>query len=130
MQSTKYISTATAVVKVVNDILNLIDEEKVAALVGDDISATFDMMSHELLLRRQKSEIRYLPRRISRDRFASRIKALYYSYRSVHLVQVYLKHRCPTGIGPLINLFHSRRAPIDRLITSFSRSFHKYADNT
>ena len=49
-------STETALVKIVDDILRLVDEGSAVALIALDISATFDMVNHERLLDRLETE--------------------------------------------------------------------------
>src|SRR5208282_5017905 len=49
-------STETALVKIVDDILGAIDSGSVVALVGLDISAAFDTVSHQTLLSRLEHE--------------------------------------------------------------------------
>ncbi len=45
-------STETALIKVINDILMVIDQEKVVLLVLLDLSAAFDTIDHTILLKR------------------------------------------------------------------------------
>ena len=47
-------STETVLLKVKTDFLNIIDDKGVACLVVLDLSATFDMITHDILLNRMK----------------------------------------------------------------------------
>jgi Reverse transcriptase (RNA-dependent DNA polymerase) len=49
-------STKTALLKIVNDVVNRIDEGSVVVLVGLDISAAFNTVNHELLLNRLSTD--------------------------------------------------------------------------
>ena len=50
-------SIETALVKIVDGILQSVDTGSIAALIGLDISATFDTMNHATLLARLQSEV-------------------------------------------------------------------------
>ena len=50
----EYSSTGTALLKIKADILDAVDKKEVMCLVMLDLSATFDTISHELVLKRLK----------------------------------------------------------------------------
>ena len=50
------LSTETALVKIVDDILQSVDSGSIVALVGLDISAAFDTVNHATLLARLQSD--------------------------------------------------------------------------
>ena len=53
-------STETALVKVQNDILCAIDEQKVVLLALLDLSAAFDTCNHQIRLTRLEKEFKYI----------------------------------------------------------------------
>src|SRR5881296_1134558 len=48
-------STETALVKILDDLYRIIDEQKVAVLIGLDLSAAFDTIDHDTLINRLQS---------------------------------------------------------------------------
>ena len=50
-------STATALVKVHNDILTSIDQHRIAILVMLDLSAAFDTIDHDILVSRMENTL-------------------------------------------------------------------------
>ena len=50
-------STATALVKVQNDILNSIDQHRIVILVMLDLSAAFDTIDHDILVSRMENTL-------------------------------------------------------------------------
>ena len=126
----RFFSTETALLKIQNDLLLAIDEQKVTALVLLDLSAAFDTIDHAILLHRLKNWFG-----ISDSAF--QLLSSYLSGRSQSVV--INGHVCPaepltTGVpqgsvlGPL--LFTIYTTPIAHTIQSLSFSFHLYADDT
>jgi len=123
-------STETALVKVVDDLLTAIDAGSVVALVGLDISAAFDTVSHSVLLRRLDIEFGITGAPLQWI-------ASYLSGRSVSVrvgkstsPSILTGSGVPQGsvLGPI--LFTTYISPVGRLITSHGIGFHKYADDT
>src|SRR4029077_11756432 len=123
-------STETALLRIQNDLLLVINEHRVSALILLDLSAAFDTIDHKILLKRLSS---------------------FYgiSGSALDLLSSYLSNRTqsvsinscstspspvPTGVpqrlvlGPL--LFTLYTSPISQLFKNSSVNYHLYADDT
>jgi retron-type reverse transcriptase len=104
-------STETALIKVVNDIASEMDEGKVILLVALDVSAAFDTVQHEILLKRlveagiQESALEWMKSYLENRSQAVCFKGQKSNSRSI-------KYGVPQGsvLGPL--LFNLYMAPI------------------
>ena len=126
----KYHSTETALLKVQNDILIDIDDKNVSLLVLLDLSAAFDTIDHDIILKRLNAECgidgnalkwfkSYLTNRVQSviiDDEISTPKKLNYGV--------------PQGsiLGPL--LFTAYLAPLREIIVKHGLKYHCYADDT
>ena len=123
-------STETAVLRVQNDILREIDSEKCVFLVLLDLSAAFDTVSHQILLKRLavqygvKGKAADWLRSYLTERTQSVLVSGTYSEPAV------LKYGVPQGsvLGP--GLFSDYSSPVASLIRSHGVSVHCYADDT
>ena len=116
-------------VKIVDDILALVDSGSAVALISLDISAAFDTVSHPKLLARVETEfgiegaaLGWINSYLSNRTFFVRVGD---SSSAV----VALSSGVPQGsvLGPI--LFTAYVAPIGKLIESFGVKYHKYADD-
>ena len=123
-------STETAVLKVLSDILLAIDDGNLSALVMLDLSAAFDTVDHEILLRRLDISYglsgtvlhwfeSYLVGRRQHVRIGSTFSLLSTMFCSVPQDSV---------LGPMLFLLYF--AKLLRLIESFDLRPHLYADDT
>jgi hypothetical protein len=122
----KFHSTETALLKVSNDILRAVDLHQDVVLVLLDLSAAFDTIDHQILLRRMK------------DRFGFKGNALHWfqSYlqdrsQTIMIKDTLSKHtqiRCGVTLGPL--LFSLYMAPIEDIIRSHDLNGMIYADDS
>ncbi len=126
----QYHSTETALVKVQSDILNAIDRKQAVLLVLLDLSAAFDTVDHQLLLKTLTS------------RFGIKGNALawFASYLSGRKQAVCIKgvmsekHELTCGVpqgsvlGPI--LFTMYTQPLGDLVRKHGISHHLYADDT
>ncbi len=122
-------STETALIKVTNDILMAIDQQKLVLLVLLDLSAAFDTIDDTILLKRLSNRIgikgnalKWFQSYLS-DRYQY-VKVEGQSSRSVPL-----NHSVPQGssLGPyLINIYMT---PLADILKELGIEFHVYADD-
>jgi len=126
----QYHSTETALLRIYNDALLSIDQQKVSALVLLDLSAAFDTIDHQILLSRLASNFG-----ITGSAFSLISSYLLNRTQSV-TIQSQTSPSSPllTGVpqgsvlGPL--LFCLYTTPLSYIFTNSSVSFHLYADDT
>ena len=122
-------NTETALLKVQDDILNTIDQCRTVALLLLDLSAAFDTVVHELLLRRLYVH------------FGIRGKALwftsyltgrcqYVTIRGAGSSSCSIRHGVPQGsvLGPLLYLPYT--SPLGGIVWKHGMMFHFYADDS
>src|SRR5207245_465236 len=126
----QYHSTETALLRIYNDALLSIDQQKVSALVLLDLSAAFDTIDHQILLSRLASNFG-----INGSAFSLISSYLLNRTQSV-TIQSQTSQSSPllTGVprgsvlGPL--LFCLYTTPLSYIFTNSSVFFHLYADDT
>ncbi len=123
-------STETALLHVLNNAYSSIDEKKLTVLVGLEISAAFDSVNHQLLLRRLKSV------------FGVSGTILNWISSYLHDRHQYVqlgRHRsssvlCASGVpqGGVLSalLFIAYVASVGDVISSCGMDYHQYADDT
>ena len=123
-------STETALLRIQNDILLSVDQQKVTALVLLDMSAAFDTVDHTILLSRLSSYFG-----ISGSALAFLTSYLQNRTQSVSVLSATsspspLITGVPQGsiLGPL--LFSLYTTPLSHLLSESDVSFHFYADDT
>ena len=126
----QYCSIETALLKVQNDILHILDKRKGAALLLLDLSAAFDTIDHGILLHTLQHEVgitgqflRWIERYLRDRSQAVRISGK-------QSENTPLTCGVPQGsvLGPL--LFSIYTIPLARIIRSHGLSYHLYADDT
>jgi hypothetical protein len=126
----RFHSTETALLRIHNDLLLAMNRQHVSALVLLDLSAAFDTIDHNILLKRLNSSFG-----ISDSAFS-----LLSSYLCNRLQSVAIDHKhssvlpllrgVPQGsvLGPL--LFSLYTTPLSHILEDSSIQFHFYADDT
>jgi hypothetical protein len=126
----KYHSTETAMVKIMNDLLLAVDNRRSVYLILLDLSAAFDTVDHDLLLKRLENEFGV-------GGGVCEWLASYFSGRSqvvgingTQSTPRLLKTGMPQGsyIGPFS--FPLYTAPLIHIAESLNCSIHMYADDT
>lgn len=123
-------STETALIRVQNDILMALDQQKIVMLVLLDLSAAFDTVDHSLLLERMSSGMGVADTALSwfESYLSDRQQKVCIrgSVSSLHK----LKYGVPQGsvLGPI--LFTVYTSPLGDVIRHHNINFHLYADDT
>ena len=123
-------STETAVLRVQNDILRAVDDGKCVFLVLLDLSAAFDTVSHNIILKRLTSSFGVKGNAIRwiRSYLMERSQSILISGKCSDPAK--LKYGVPQGsvLGP--TLFSDYSSPVAALIRSHGISVQCYADDT
>ena len=123
-------STETALVKVQNDILRAIDDNRSVLLLLLDLSAAFDTVDHSTLLLRLRtrfgvkgSAIAWFESSLASRKYYVQVEGYKSSLRS-------LDSGVPQGsvLGPLLYVLYT--SPVADIIKSHDLQYHFYADDT
>jgi hypothetical protein len=126
----KHHSTETALLKILDDLYRIIDDRRSAVLVGLDLSAAFDTIEHDILIKRLETVFGVTGA-------ALRWIGTYLGEREQYVVAGGERSgtsRCEYGVpqgsvlGPF--LFSVYVSPIADVISSHGVQFHQYADDT
>jgi len=126
----KHHSTETALLKIMDDLYRITDDSKSAVLIGLDLSAAFDTIEHDIMIKRMETMFGITGT-------ALRWFGTYLREREQYVVvggERSARTRCEFGVpqgsvlGPF--LFSVYVSPISEVITSRGIQLHQYADDT
>ena len=126
----KFHSTETALLRIHNDLLLAINQQKVSALVLLDLSAAFDTIDHQILLTRLSSNFGISDSALSLLSSYLQNRSQYVSIGPHASSSSPLLTGVPQGsvLGPL--LFCLYTTPLSYLFSKSPVSYHFYADDT
>ena len=123
-------STETALLKVTSDILSALDNGDLASLALLDLSAAFDTVDHDILLRRMR--VSYGIDGVALQWFRSYLggRTQFVKYRGCCSSKALVKYGVPQGsvLGPILFVLYT--ADLVALIESHGLSPHLYADDS
>ena len=123
-------STETGLLKVFSDVCNAIDEGNVCLLGLLDLSAAFDTVDHEILIRRLKTTfgIDGLALQWLNSYLSDRTQTVRVNGKCSGMSEV--PHGIPQGsvLGPLLFILYS--SPVADIISKHGLMSHSYADDT
>ena len=126
----KFHSCETAVTKIHNDVLIMTDKQENVVLLLLDLSAAFDTINHDLLLRKLKNSygikgevLAWLKSYLSDRRFKVKVKNSSSSGCTLEI-------GVPQGsiLGPLLFILYTR--DLEPIVTKYGFTIHFYADDT
>ena len=128
-------STETALLKVKTNVIRALENQEVACLILLDLSAAFDTIDHNILLRILETRFAVTGTALNwlRSYLTNRTQAVTVAdplLKGSRLAFVLLKSGIPQGsvLGPI--LFTIYRAPIGDICRNNHVEFHLYADDT
>lgn len=126
----KFHSCETAVTKIYNDLLIMMDKRDNVVLLLLDLSAAFDTINHNILLNRLQNIYGITGTAIQLIRSYLSKRKLKVSVNGAMSSESYLEIGVPQGsiIGPLLFILYTR--DLEEIVTKYGFSIHLYADDT
>ena len=123
-------STETALVRVVNDLLKVIDQGTCSLLSLLDLSSAFDTIDHDLLLKRLKTTYGISGTTLKWFESYLRDRRQIIAIENFRSSEFRLECGVPQGsvLGPVLFVLYV--GPLSGVIRSFGLSYHQYADDT
>ena len=132
MQSSykKFHSTETALNNVLDDFLGAIDKKNLAMLIMQDLSAAFDTVDHNILLKRMETRLGICGNALNwfKSYLSDRSQSVYINGNQSRAQN--LKYGVPQGsvLGPI--LFNIYTLPLGDILRKNGISYHFYADDS
>jgi exonuclease III len=126
----KFHSCETAVTKIHNDILMLIDKKENVLLLLLDLSAAFDTINHDLLLKKLHSSFGIMENALNWLRSYLSNRTFKVSVNKGSSSQCTLDIGVPQGsiLGPLLFILYTK--DLECIVSKYGFSVHLYADDT
>ena len=126
----KFHSCETAVTKIHNDILMMIDSKSNVVLLLLDLSAAFDTINHNLLLTKLKNVYGITELALSWFQCYLNNRTFKVKVKKATSSECYLDIGVPQGsiLGPLLFILYTK--DLEEIVTKYGFSIHLYADDT
>jgi len=123
-------STETALLRVVNDLLQAMDQDKISILLLLDLSAAFDTVDHQIILHRLHASFGINSTALQWFRSYLLDRKQFVSVNNVSSGPLVLKYGVPQGsvLGPVLFVLYT--TPLSQLIKDHSVNHQLYADDT
>ena len=126
----KYHSCETALLRVENDILCALDDNKYVVLLMLDLSAAFDTVDHDILLYRMQSKFGITGKALDWFRSYLTDRTQFVNIKGVKSDIHNVTCGVPQGsvLGPILYLLYT--SPLGDILRNHNMSFHLYADDS
>jgi len=126
----KYHSCETAVTRIHNDVLMMIDKKENVVLLLLDLSAAFDTINHNLLLKKLRSVYGISGKAIQWIESYLSGRTFKVCVNRVSSTECFLEIGVPQGsiLGPLLFILYTK--DLELIVTKYGFSIHLYADDT
>ena len=123
-------STETVLLRVVNDILAALDDDRISVLLLLDLSAAFDTIDHQILLSRLESDFGITSTALMWFQSYLSQRTQFVSVNGSSSSSVPLRYGVPQGsvLGPLLFVLYT--TPLSTIIAKHSVGHHLFADDT
>ena len=123
-------SCETAMIKIVNDINHIVENKNMVALILLDLSAAFDTVDHDVLIRKLKNDFGIKHKVIKWIISYLKNRSFSVNVRKGHSNPRFLNFGVPQGslLGPILFIIYTK--DISEIAANHGLSIHLYADDT